>query len=320
LVKPIVPKDKDFAKFQYSLYRRTEKWIRKKGIKCSQVNYAPFLKKGDDESFRPDVVFDIYRSPEELLLPSVMVNGQGRPILMDGALQDWLDYYLQEKKDIAIRVILDATIWNFRDPKKWEERIVRTEKYVEESLSDENIHFAVSAIVSPKGWDSSLEHAIEKKIHIISFNYLDKFLDFILKVTDYEQMWDALDDFIFMMTEECENCNSIDWEYLDLYDCKEYGILTEDVIEEYTDTYRDGGALMKEIQLCNSCSWMRMCDGFDRFFSPVCRKCGNIKNGWQLHPCALVRINGWYEECDFCFDLDGCKAYDRLLKEGTIVK
>jgi hypothetical protein len=320
MVKQLVPRDEKFAKFQYSLYRRTERWIRNKGIKCSEVKYAPFLKKGDDESFRPDVVFDIYRSPEELLLPNVIINSLGRPILMDGALQDWLDYYIQKKKDIAIRVILDATLWNFNNPKRWEDRVERTEKYIEESLKNDNIHFAVSAVVSPKGWNSSLDHAIEKEVHIISFNYLERFLDFILKVTDYEQMWDAIDDFIFMTVEECNNCHLTNWEYLTLYDCKEYGILTEDVIEECTDVYRDDGALIKEIRLCNNCSWMRICGGFDRFFSPVCKKCGNIKNGWHLHPCALVRLNGWYEECDDCFDLAGCEAYDRLITEGIIVK
>ena len=269
MVTPLIPKNKEFAKFQYSVFRRAKKWTIKCGIKCSDVQYAPYLKKGteDSDSYRPDIVFDIYRNPNDLLLPEVIINSFDRPILMDGAMQDWLDYYIQQKKDIVIRVILDATLWDFRDPDKWNKRLKKTKEYAQSSLRNDDVHYAVAAIVSPTGWDSSVEHAVEGKTHIISFDYLDRYLDFILVISDYEHMNDAMDDFLFMKQEECEHCSSNEWRYIPIYGCNEYGLLIEDVIEDWTDAFRDGGALIKEIKLCSSCSWRHQgCDGFDRFF------------------------------------------------------
>lgn len=101
-----------------------------------------------------------------------------------------------------------------------------------------------------------------------------------------------------------------------LFSCNKYGILTGETIEERTAIYLEN---VKDIVLCGDCEYQKWCQGFKKFFAVVCKKCGYIKGtNNKVHPCALVRMHGWFDECDFCPEIDDCPVYKRLLEEGIL--
>ena len=64
-MKPLKPRDKDWAKFQFNVYKRVESWCNKVGIDPNNIEYEPLIK-GKDTVKRPDIILSIEREPTEL--------------------------------------------------------------------------------------------------------------------------------------------------------------------------------------------------------------------------------------------------------------
>ena len=64
-MKPLKPRDKDWAKFQFNVYKSVESWCNKVGIDPNNIEYEPLIK-GKDTAKRPDIILSIEREPTEL--------------------------------------------------------------------------------------------------------------------------------------------------------------------------------------------------------------------------------------------------------------
>lgn len=121
-------------------------------------------------------MFDIYRSPAEILFDEVVLDPSGKEFFIDGALQDYIEEISREGRDYTFRILIDAT-------EEWEKRIKRMHEYVSASLRKHKVDYAIPVVVLKRGWDNTCKHAKEGEVHIISFDYIEEFLDLILKVS-----------------------------------------------------------------------------------------------------------------------------------------
>jgi hypothetical protein len=318
LIDAILPKNKDYARFQVQVYRRIKKYQKEKNVKTVLLDYTPYLKKQDSGFLRPDVVWDIPRDVKELYFPSVTLKKNWKKIFNDGAISDLFDGLIQESRGIVTRLIFDATIHDYKDEDKWKEKIDKMEKYADLSIKNYNIDFAIPILVSDKGFDGSLSYAVERNVHLIDFHYMEEFLNDILRLTLHYNLSKALTEYLFAKRNSCDNCESDDLCYIPIYGCQEYGYLTDSVLEEWNNIEQEDGKLIQEIVLCDGCSYQGMCEGFDRTFSVVCSKCGKIKSGGKLHPCALVKLQDCFDECSGCSDPNDCKIYKDLIEKKIL--
>ncbi len=117
-MRPIKPRENKPSKFHYAVYKKLERWKKKQKIEI-ELDYAPNLGKAKTHSFRPDIIVDIKRDPNEMLY-----------FENDNTI-DLIEGYLTEGKKFKIKVILDATIWEGKNSKKWLDRIERMKNMLE---------------------------------------------------------------------------------------------------------------------------------------------------------------------------------------------
>jgi hypothetical protein len=96
-MKPLKPREKDWAKFQFNVCKRVESWCKKVGIDPNNIEYEPLIK-GEDTVKQPDIILNIKREPMELNFSYYLCN---RP--ENGALEDFVDHFTQKKRENDIQ-------------------------------------------------------------------------------------------------------------------------------------------------------------------------------------------------------------------------
>jgi hypothetical protein len=197
------------------------------------------------------------------------------------------------------------------------------------SFLDGDVRAVFPIVVMPQGWDSSLDHGIEKNVHIISAEYLESLLDTIHEATEYDDVKGSLKEILFSKHDECPVCGSRELSFRRLYSCSHflgsYDNLTEEVIDVFTE-FEDTEKGMVELNaLCESCGDYKYCDGFFYNTFLVCWKCGNIFNSngeikGELHACAHAIRYSFDDDCVMCYEPHECEKFQKLLEMKTIIK
>jgi hypothetical protein len=248
-------------------------------------------------------------------LPNTTISHNGTYKCNDGAVEDCLDGYTEDNLPMVL-IALDATLWDARDRQRWKERIKRMMKYtmiLNKKKKGLRPLYTCSVIVMPQGWDSSQKHAIQDGIHIISFNYMEEFLELIDNATNYYDTKNALDKILYTKQEKCPKCKRNTLIYGSIISCNKYGQLTEDVIDLFTEIggYEEKGA--KQICLCRGCEEKDAFCEFNVNYDIFCKHCGWIKENQEiLHICSLGQFHGSFEECYDCTEPNECEYTTKI--------
>jgi hypothetical protein len=317
-VQPIKSKNGGPAKFHMQVYKRCERWMHKRNVK-GDIKYAPLIKKTTGTIGQPDMILTLYRDPSSIKLNS-------KDDFTEGC---YMELTLSNKKFIN-KIVLDPTLWREKDkrPEVWDARIRRMREYAN-SLLGGDARTVFPIVVMPQGWDNSLDHGIEKKVHIISADYLETLLDIINEATEYDEVEKSLKEILFSKHETCPVCGSRQLSYERLYSCSyfqgPYENLTEEVIDAFTDFEDIDKGMVEYNALCEGCGEYQYCDKFFYDTSLVCWKCGNIFSSdgeirGELHACAHSIHHSFDDDCTMCDEPHECKKFQELLETGAIIK
>lgn len=313
---PLKPKNKKWAKFQYTVYRRVKNWCEKVGIDTDNIEFAP-IKEGEKGSKRPDIILNIKRGPKEPNFSYYVSH-----LTLNGALEDFVDFFVQENKKMTYTVVIDATILDFDSLKPWGKKFKQMKEYRAILEKDECCVACFSVVVHPYGWDHSLNHGIENDIHIITLNHLKDFLDTIYLSTNFLEPEKWISKIFTSKYDECPSCGNNQLIFDAIFYCPEFSNpLVEETIENFTtlvetDDYKPP---VEEQTLCWTCPRSAYCDGLIKTFDVFCKKCGWTESSDILHPCSLALLNdGYSDDCLDCSEPHECKAYKKLKDLGVV--
>ena len=318
-MKPLKPRENDWAKFQFNVYKRVESWCKKVGIDPNNIEYAPLIK-GEDTVKQPDIILNIKREPTELNFSYYLSN---RP--ENGAMEDFVDYFIQKSEKMLYKVVIDPTMWEPNDPERWNKRIKRMREYCEVFRNDELCVACFPVVVHPYGWNQSLDHGIEDDVHVITLNHLKDFLDSIYLSTNFLEPEKWMLKIFKSKYDECPSCGNKSLIFASIFYCstslsKFSRSFTEETIENYTTLVETdvNKPPMEEQTLCWDCPCSAHCDGFIKTFDLICKKCGWTESSGSLHPCSLAILNQYSDDCLDCSEPHECKLYKKLKSQGVI--